>query len=170
MAQDHEMNAIYNQFVELRKKQEELASDYEEKSSNGMAYISRWYVLEKILKILHTRIKADEIHNKVRKWWEEYLSNPDSNQAEPLKSLNLKEELRIPRVEDIEKHLDCELPVIKEIMNTKSGNGSTKWRDKRSDIAHRALPFGRDETYEEYRNKIIEGISEIEQALNDKCN
>ena len=42
------MNVIYNQFVELRKKQEALASNYEKKASNEMAYLSRWYVLEKI--------------------------------------------------------------------------------------------------------------------------
>ena len=164
------MDTIYNKLIELRNKQEALAFEYEEKASYEMAYISRWCVLEKILKILDTQLKADEIHNKVHKWWEEYLSNPDSNQPEPLKSLYLKEAQRIPQVGKIEEHLDCELPIIKEIMHTKSGNSSTKWRIKRNDIAHRAEPFGKKETYEEYRNKIMEGISEIERALNDKCN
>ena len=72
----------------------------------------------------------------------------------------------IGKIGKIEEHLDCELPIIKEIMNTNQKNGSKKWRDKRRDIAHGAAPFREKETYEEYRHKIMEGISEIERALN----
>ena len=100
-------------FIELRSQQEGLAFDYEEQSSYEMEYLFRWYVLENFLKILHTQLKTDEIHNKVHKWWEEYLLNSESNQPEPLKSLSLKEPPSIPKVGDIEMHLGCELPIVK---------------------------------------------------------
>ena len=166
------MDTIYNKLIELRKKQEALAVYYEEKASYEMAYLSRWYVLEKILKIIDTKLKTDELQNKVRKWWEEYVANPDSDQPEPLKSFQLQEAQRIPysrRIEEIEKYFNKELPIIKEIMHTKSGNSSTKWRRWRNNIAHRAKPFDDKEKYESCRDKIMEGISEIEQALNGNC-
>ena len=156
---------MYKKFIELRSQQEGLAIEHEEQPSYEMAYLSRWCILEKILKILHTQIKADEIHIRVRKWWEEYLSNPASNQSEPLGPLNLKEAQRIPQVEVIEKHLGRELPITKEIMNS-----DAKWRRKRNRIAHQAEPFSGTKKYNEFRDKILQGISEIEQALNDKCN
>ena len=165
-AQDHEMNAIYNQSVELRKEQEELASDYEEKSSYEMAYLSRWYVLEKILKLLDAERRKKQLYREICEW-KEYLENSCSNQPKPITNylFNLKEAKTIPDVEKIKDYLDCELRIIKEIMNTQG-----RWRRRRNDIAHRAVSFGRKETYEEYRNKIKEGISEIGQALTDKCN
>ena len=55
-------------------------------------------------------------------------------------------------------------------MHPKSGDSPTKWRKRRNDIAHRAEQFGSRKKYNEYRDKILEGISEIEQALNDKYN
>ncbi len=157
------MDTIYTKLIELRKKQEALASDYEEKESYEMAYISRWYVLEKILKIIDTKLKTDELHHKVCKWWEEYLVNSDSNQPEPIKSINLTEARRIPVIGKIEERLDWKLPIINEIMNSKA-----KWRRKRNAIAHKAEPFSGKEKHDEYRNKILVGISEIEQALNGK--
>ena len=166
------MNAIYNQLVELRKKQEKLASDYEEKSSYEMAYLSRWYVLEEILKSMDAECRKKQLYRQVCDW-KKYLENPNTKKPGEIKSFDITEQDITPdigKIGKMEEHLDCELQIIKEIMNGNSKNGSTKWRDRRNNLAHGAMPFGRTETYEEYRNKIMEGISEIEQALNDKCN
>ena len=51
-------------------------------------------------------------------------------------------------------------------MNTNQKNGSIKWRNKRNDNAHGVAPFRKKDTYGESREKIMEGISEIERALN----
>ena len=48
------MDTIYNKLIELRKKQEALAFDCEEKASYETAYLSRWYVLDKILRVIDT--------------------------------------------------------------------------------------------------------------------
>lgn len=131
----YEVNTIYNEFVKLRNMQERLASNYEEKKCYEMAYLSRWYVLEKILKVI----------------------------------ANLKDTDRVPQVRTIEGYLNYELSTIKEIMNTNQKNGTRKWRKKRNDLAHGAAPFGSKVTYDEYNDKILEGIEELERALIDKC-
>ena len=161
------MNAIYNQFVELRRKQEALASDYEEKASYEMAYLSRWNVLEEILKIMDTECRKKQLYQQVCEW-KKYLENQTAKKPGKITSFDLTKQDNTPdigKIRNMEEHLDCELRIIKEIMNSKG-----KWRQKRNNLAHGATPFGRKEKYEEYRNKIMEGISEIEQALNDKCN
>ena len=166
------MNAIYNQLVELRKKQEVLVSDYEKQASYEMAYLSQWYVLEEILKIMDAECRKKQLYRQVCEW-KKYLENQNAKKPGKITSFDLTKQHSTPdigKIRNMEEHLDCELRIIKEIMNTTSGNGSTKWRDKRNDIAHRALPFGREETYEEYRNKIMEGISEIARALNGRGN
>ena len=162
------MDTIYNKLIELRKKQEALAFDYEEKASYEMAYLSWWYVLEKILKIMDAEYRKKHLYRQVCEW-KKYLENHNPKKPNDFKSFNLTELENTPdigKIGKIEEHLDCELPIIKEIMNTNQKNGSKKWRDKRRDIAHGAAPFREKETYEEYRHKIMEGISEIERALN----
>ena len=170
-AQYNIVDTIYKKFVELRNTQEDLACVYEEKSSYEMAYLSRWCVLERILKIIDAEYRKERLYRQVCEW-KEHLENPSSKQPKLISrnSFTLKETSTIPDIRGIEEHLDYELPNIKVIMNTKSENGSKKWRDKRNDIAHRAEQFGSRKKYNEYRDKILEGISEIEQVLNDKCN
>ena len=162
------MDTIYYKLIDLRKKQEALAFDYEDKASYEMAYLSRWYMLDKILRVIDTECRREQLYHQVCEW-KKYLENQTSKKPNDIKSFNLTEQENTPdigKIGKIEEYLDCELPIIKEIMNTKSGNGSTKWRDKRNNIAHRAEPFRKKETYEEYREKIMEGISEIERSLN----
>lgn len=58
-----------------------------------------------------------------------------------------------------------ELKLVSEIMNTQRKNGSTKWRDRRNNIAHQAMPFGSESKFHEYRDKILDGVNELEGAL-----
>jgi len=157
------MNAIYNQLVELRKKQEVLASDYEGKSSYEMAYLSRWYVLEEILKIMDAECRKKQLYYQVCDW-KKYLENRNGKRPCKITSFDITKQNETPNIGKIgkmEEHLDCELRIIKEIMDS-----NRKWRQKRNNLAHGAAPFRKKETYEDYRNKIADGISEIEQALN----
>ena len=161
------MNAIYNQLVELRRKQEELASDYEENASYEMAYLSRWNVLEKILQSMDAECRKKQLYRQVCEW-KKYLENQNAKKPGKISSFDLTIQDKTPdigKIGKMEEHLDCELRIIKEIMNSKG-----KWRQKRNSLAHGATPFGRKEKYEEYCNKIIDGITEIGQVLNDKCN
>ncbi len=68
------MDTIYNKLIELRKKQEALAFDYEEKASYEMAYLSRWYVLEKILRVIDTECRREQLYHQVCEW-KKYLEN-----------------------------------------------------------------------------------------------
>ena len=60
------------------------------------------------------------------------------------------------------------MPLIKKIMNTQAKNGSTKWCDKRNNIAHNAESFGRKDTYIEYREQLLSGIEELMNLLEVK--
>ena len=153
------MDTIYNELIDLRKKQEGLASDYEEKDAYEMAYLSRWYVLEKILKIVDTKRRKEQLYELVCEW-KKYLDNHISIKPKEIKAFNLTEANNIPDIGKMEEYLNTELPVLKEIMNSKA-----KWRRRRNGIAHDATPFGKKETYENYRDKILKGISEIETGF-----
>lgn len=43
--------------------------------------------------------------------------------------------------------------------------GTTKWRDKRNRIAHNAEEFHKLDTYQEYKNKLLNGIDELVVSL-----
>ena len=158
------MNTFFNELLKLQEEQEKKVSSYEKTGSYEMAYLSLWFVLEKILKIIDTQRNKDNLYIQVCEW-KEYLENPQSNKPKDIRSFILKESERIPEIGSIEEYLGRKMPILKEIMNSQSKNGSIKWRDKRNRIAHSAEPFGKKETYDTYRDKILEGISEIKDVI-----
>ncbi|GGO74645.1 hypothetical protein GCM10010982_37950 [Bowmanella pacifica] len=138
---------------------------YEAAESNEMAYLSLWAVLEKGLKIIEVVRKREELYEQVCAW-KDYLDGQNNKQPSAIKSFSLQEPEKIPDVKVISGYMGG-LPVVTEIMNTQSKNGSTKWRDRRNRIAHQAAPFGSNEKYEEFRDKICTGIDEMEKAIID---
>ena len=156
------MNTIYSQFVELRKKQEKLASDYEEQSFYEMAYLSRWHVLEEILQIMDAECRKKQLYRQVCEW-KRYLENHTDKKPGNITSFVITKQDKTPdigKIGKMEQHFDCELQRTKEIMDSKK-----TWRQKRNKLAHGAAPFRRKDTYEEFRKKIMDGITEIEQVL-----
>jgi len=160
------MGTLYERIIQLHQTQHDMAVRYEEAGSYEMAYLSLWIVLEKILKDIDTKIRSDGLYVQICEW-KNYLENKSTKKPREIKSFNLKESERIPDLAKIEKAIG-EIPVTREIMNTQAKNGSTKWRDKRNSIAHNAESFAKKDTYEEYRDKILSGTSELTQILRDK--
>ncbi len=159
------MNAVYQRLLKQKESQEKLALAYEKITSYEMAYISLWIILEKTLKDIDTKLKRDKLYSQVSEW-KQYLEikSNDSKKPKEIRSFNLKESERIPELGNIEEYLG-NIPITKEIMNTQTKHGSTKWRDKRNNIAHKAESFGKKETYCIYRDKILGGVNEVAKLL-----
>lgn len=160
------MKKLHARLLEVRKEKEESAAKFEVAASYEMAYISLWSIVEKTLKDIDSWLRTQELYASVREW-KLYLEGDIIKRPRDIKSFNLKESNKIPDISYIEKHLG-KLPRVKAIMNTQAKHGSTKWRDRRNNIAHNAEPFGKLETYKEYREAILAGIEELVLTLNKR--
>ena len=161
------MQQILENFNRLRTEQITVSANYEENKSYEMAYIALWSILETALKDITPHAKKVLLLKKVNEW-KDYV---DGNAKKPQKEISsfyfqCTRSEKIPPISLIEAILgDC--PIIKEILNSESKNGSTKWRDKRNKIAHNAEGFHRYETYQEYKNKLLDGLDEFVRALSN---
>ena len=153
------MQQILVDFNHNRAEQIRIAVGYEDNHSYEMAYIALWSVLETGLKDISPYAKKVILLNKINQW-KSYLDGETNNEPKEIKSFQRTRSEKIPPISFIETYLG-ECPIIKEIMNTESKNGSTKWRDKRNKIAHNAEGFHRFETYQEYKNKLLDGMDEF---------
>ncbi len=149
------MRQILENFNRLRTEQIVIAANYEENQSYEMAYIALWSILETGLRDITPRAKKIVLINKVNEW-KNYLDGSGTKPQKEISSFQFQctRSDKIPPISLVEALLgNC--PTIKEILNTESRNGSTKWRDKRNRIAHNAEGFHRLETYQEYKNKLL---------------
>lgn len=157
---------LYDYLLELKKAYEEEAKAYESSASYEMAYLSLWIILEKMLKRVDFVARKRALYLHICEW-KEYLEGKGKKRPSDIKSFILKEVEKIPDFGKVEHVIGC-APITKEIMNAQPKNGSTKWRDRRNNIAHNAESFKRLETYRDYRDKLMEGILEIEILLQGK--
>lgn len=136
-----------------------ISSAYEESGSYEMAYMSLWSILETALKDISPYAKKIVLLTMINEW-RVYLDKGGGKEPKSIKSFLRTRSEKIPPIDLIEALLgDC--PIIKEILNSESKNGSTKWRDKRNNIAHNAEGFHQLKTYLEYKNKLLDGINEF---------
>lgn len=157
------MRDILESFNHLRTEQTEVASKYEERNSYEMAYIALWSILETGLKDITPLAKKFVLLKQVNEW-KEYLEEAKNKEPNEIRSFQCTRSDKIPHISLIEALLG-ECPTIKEILNSESKNGSTKWRNKRNKIAHNAEGFHRFETYQEYKNKLLDGMDEFVRLL-----
>ena len=159
------MQQLLENFNALRTEQIAVAAEYEESHSYEMAYIAIWSILETSLKDITPHAKKIVLLRRINEW-KDYLEDNGRKPLNEIGSFQCTRSNTIPPISLIEALLgDC--PIIKEILNTKSKNGSTKWRDKRNKIAHTAEGFQRFETYQEYKNKLLNGLDEFVIALSN---
>ncbi len=161
------MKIILENYNHLKAEQSDIAEKYEEKQSYEMAYIALWSILETGLKDITPHAKKIVLLKKVNEW-KKYLDGNGEKPKKEITSYQFKctRSDKIPPISLIEELLgDC--PTIKEILNSESKFGSTKWREKRNKIAHNAEGFQRLETYQEYKNKLLEGMNEFARALSN---
>jgi|SaaInlStandDraft_4_1057021.scaffolds.fasta_scaffold34181_2 hypothetical protein len=159
------MRKILESFNRLRTERIGVAENYEETQSYEMAYIALWSILESVLKDITPHAKKTVLLKKVNEW-KDYLEGNGNNTPKKIGSFQCTRSDKIPPISLVEALLgDC--PIIKEILNTESKSGSTKWRDKRNKIAHNAEEFHRFETYQEYKNKLLDGMDEFVRLLSN---
>jgi len=157
------MQQLLENFNTLRTEQIAVAAEYEESQSYEMAYIAIWSILETSLKDITPHAKKIVLLKKINEW-KNYLEDNGRKPQNKIGSFQCTRSNTIPPILLIEALLgDC--PIIKEILNTESKNGSTKWRNKRNKIAHTAEGFQRFETYQEYKNKLLNVLDEFARAL-----
>lgn len=159
------MQEILEKFNQLRMEQAGIATNYEENQSYEMAYIALWSILETGLKDITPQAKKIVLLKKVNEW-KNHLESNNNNPPKEIRSFQCTRSDKIPPISLIEALLgDCH--TIKEILNTETKNGSTKWRDKRNRIAHNAEGFHRVETYQEYKNKLLDGMDEFVRLISN---
>ncbi len=157
------MQAILENFNRLRTEQIGIAANYEENQSYEMAYIALWSILETALKDITPQAKKVVLLKKVNEW-KKHLEGNNNNTPKEIRSFQCTRSDKIPAISLVEALLgDC--PNIKEILKNESKHGSTKWRDKRNRIAHNAEGFHRLETYQEYKNKLLDGMDEFVRSV-----
>lgn len=159
------MQDIITKFNHLKVEGMNMAAIYENTQSYEMAYIAQWSILEGALKDITPYAKKIILLKQISDW-KEYLEGKSSNPPKEIRSFQMTRSDKIPPISLVEAFLG-ECPVIKEVINTDSKSGSTKWRDKRNRIAHNAESFIRFETYQDYKIKILEAVNEFEELLSN---
>ena len=156
---------MYSSFENIRSEQLQKAENFEKEKSFEMAYLAYWIILEKTLKVIEVVRKKDKLYKSICEW-KSYLENSSGKVPSKITSFTLQEPESIPNVTQISDFIGA-LPVVTKVMNTQHKNGSTKWRDKRNNIAHQSDSFKTESKYIEYRNEIQSGILEIEARLKE---
>lgn len=165
VANQHEsLKALRQEFYNLKTEQTKKALEYENSKSYEMAYLSYWVILEKGLKIIEVLRKREKLYSEIC-LWKEYFEGSEVKKPSDIRCFSLQEPEKIPEVKLISEFLQGKLPLVAEIMNTQQKQGTTKWRGRRNDIAHQAMSFGSESKFFEYRNKILDGIDELEKEL-----
>lgn len=163
------MLAIFNSdlhklFKSLRDSQLLKVTSFERDAQVEMAYLALWSIIEKSIKSMHPYAQKAKLLEGVIAW-KLFLEGSASQKPSEIKNFIHGKPEKIPSDLSAIQKLFGPLPIVCEILNTDSKKGSTKWRDRRNDISHDALPFAKQETFLEYKQKLIDGIMEIEIAI-----
>lgn len=159
-------STLLSDFQVLRNIALEESARFERELNFSMAYLTLWCVLEKTSKAMYPLAAESRLHFEI-KAWESYLAKEAGEKAPtaiPASYFLFGKPQRIPEVEILEIKFGP-LPKMKAIFNTVNKAGSTKWRDRRNDIAHNAATFTKASTFEEYKQKLFQGIEELDECL-----
>jgi len=156
---------VYQQFKNIKNEQIGKAEAFESEYSFEMAYLAYWIILEKSLKVIEVVRRKEELYKLICEW-KNYLEDVSKKTPKKITSFVLQEPEKIPDAKVISEFIGG-LPLVIEIMNTQNKNGSTKWRDKRNNIAHQSDSFGSENKYQEYKAKVLSGIDEVELRLRE---
>lgn len=157
-------DGLYQTFIDLRDSQLVRATSFEENAQYEMAYLALWSVVEKSIKSMYPHAQKAKLLECVIAW-KLFLEGSTSLKPSEIKKFTYGEPENIPSDLSAIEQLFGSMPKVCEILNTDPKKGSTKWRTRRNNIAHDALAFAKQTTFLEYKQKLIEGIREIERAM-----
>ena len=149
-------------FDKLHAKKIALAKDFETKQSFEMAYIALWSMIECNIKCFEHAVNQGLTNFDIWISCLEELAQAQMNSDSDDSDLHEPLRKNLPRQEFFLKFFGADAPALIELMDTKK-----KYRRKRNKIAHSAEPFGRRETYENYKAKTDQAINEFRDILVD---
>jgi hypothetical protein len=156
--------SVFINFSKLRKDQSDAADNYELDGSYEMAYLALWTITEHTVKEIEVKTKTDKLKVGVGEWYQYFQSNRELERPKPIRSF-VCDVKTIPPIKNLTEVLG-EIPAIGKLLQTTQKGKSTKYRDKRNNIAHTAEKFRSEAIYQDYKNVALSAIEELERKLN----
>lgn len=152
-------NALNIQFTQLYDSRTKEGDQHELSRSWEMAYISYWSILEEGLKLYASPAVKERLRLKLNQW-ADYLNNNLKDTPKEIRNFDTEYKSdSIPQIELIELMLG-KMPCVEKIIEPKK-----KWRNRRNDIAHRAIKFVNEAKYLEYKTDIQQAINELKDNI-----
>ena len=158
---------LLKEFLDRKQKHLTLADEYEAAGSLEMAYLALWSVTEHTVAGIETFRKTKELTRSVTEWYLFLTEKKQIKRPKIIKSFSC-EVNGIPEINLIKKELG-EIPAISKLLQPSNNKGiSSKFRDKRNSIAHRAEKFRNKEVFNEYKLVAHAAIDELEEKFKQK--
>jgi hypothetical protein len=156
--------SVFSYFVCINKEQTEIAESYELRGSYEMAYLALWAITEHTVKEVESRAKTRKLKNAIDEWHKYFQSNEELKRPKQIKNFACDVKT-IPQIKTLTEELG-DIPAVSKLLQTKEIGKSTKYRDKRNAIAHKAEKFSSETVYKDYKVTALSAIQELERKLN----
>lgn len=156
--------SLFEDFLERKQEQLKLANEYESAGNLEMAYVALWSVTEHTVKDIEVVRKTKALTLSITKWYEFLTEKKQVKRPKEINSFSCSVN-SIPEISLIIKELG-EVPAISKLLQTSNTKGiSSKFRDKRNSIAHRAERFLNPKIFNEYKQVALDSIQELEEKI-----
>ncbi len=156
--------SVFNDFTSLFKVQSEIAECYELDGNYEMAYLALWSVTEHTVKEIQTHVNTRKLKNAIDEWHKYFQSSEELKRPKPIKNFACDVKT-IPQIKTLTEELG-DIPAVSKLLQTKEKGKSSKYRDKRNAIAHKAEKFSSETVYKGYKVTALSAIQELERKLN----
>lgn len=134
----------------------QLVVEYESAGNLEMAYLARWAIIEKLVKVVTSEYRKDSLRKAVAEWMN-FLGGEGGKR--PSLKLNTTLDLKVlPEKNEFNKALSyfgLDATLIWSVMDSEG-----KPRRRRNEIAHTGKRFGRDSSYRDL-SKLVQDVVNI---------
>lgn len=129
-------NKVKEDLLEFRRAQDALASHYEKTENREMAYLVRWSILEKFVKVVATEYRLDLLRNSLNEW----LAHVENGNPKPSNKPKFSIEVNtLPKKQEFIKALQYYGFNGTDIWAVMDSSG--KHRRHRNELAHTGKKF-----------------------------
>ena len=129
-------NKVKEDLLEFRRAQDALASHYEKTGNREMAYLVRWSILEKFVKVLATEYRLDLLRNSLNEW----LAHVANGKPRPSKKTDFSIEVNtLPKKQEFIRALQYYGFNGTDVWAVMDSSG--KHRRHRNELAHTGKKF-----------------------------
>jgi len=154
---------LISDLLKLKEAQDKRSDAFEDDNSYEMAYLARWYILEKAVRKITLKKRQD---NKIKlmKAWVDYAEDGTSKRPENYRIgvIPLQVSKYLPHYEQVIVKFFGNCPALLEVMKA---NG--RYRNKRNRIAHSADKLSEKNYYKYYKPVINQAISELYREIEE---